>query len=258
MSGISDGDIDEESFRKSADIMHKLRDLGLRSSAGTPATWFCVNGTTEGPFLVEAWTDEAGTKNLPGALVAMSIIDNAGDVTVARRTGDAQGPQSWQISILPEKFNDDALNLWVSSAPALPANGSAAKGKTAPEIGDRMADGTVYAGVSPDTGKAMYATPADAPLTMKWEDAMKHAAKLDAHGHQDWRVPTKGELNVLWENRDKGALRGTFNVTGSPPAGRYCSSTEDYYVILAWDQHFSDGTQHWLLKDTESSLRLVR
>src|SRR5438552_817465 len=31
--------------------------------------------------------------------------------------------------------------------------------------GDRMADGTIYAGVSPDTGKAMYTTPADAPLT---------------------------------------------------------------------------------------------
>src|SRR5260221_14732993 len=106
MSGISDGDIDEESFRKSADIMHKLRDLGLRSSAGTPATWFCVNGTTEGPFLVEAWTDEAGTKNLSGGLGAMSIINNAGDGTLGRINGDAQGTQSGQISDLPEEFND--------------------------------------------------------------------------------------------------------------------------------------------------------
>src|SRR4051794_5579729 len=29
--------------------------------------------------------------------------------------------------------------------------------------GDRMRDGTVYAGLSPDTGKTMYTTPADAP-----------------------------------------------------------------------------------------------
>ncbi len=92
--------------------------------------------------------------------------------------------------------------------------------------GDRMADGTIYAGISPDTHKAMYTTPADASLTMKWKKAMDYAAGLDAHGRHDWRVPTKAELNVLWENRDKGALKGTFNVTGSAPAGWYWSSTE--------------------------------
>src|SRR5207302_7723214 len=30
-------------------------------------------------------------------------------------------------------------------------------------IGDRMPDGTVYAGVSPHTGRPMYTTPGDAP-----------------------------------------------------------------------------------------------
>ena len=32
-----------------------------------------------------------------------------------------------------------------------------------PQIGDEMPDGTVYAGLSPDTNKPMYTTPADAP-----------------------------------------------------------------------------------------------
>src|ERR1039458_10259614 len=32
-----------------------------------------------------------------------------------------------------------------------------------PKIGDKMPDGTVLAGISPDTNKPMYATPADAP-----------------------------------------------------------------------------------------------
>src|SRR5262245_46021586 len=95
--------------------------------------------------------------------------------------------------------------------------------------GDRMPDGTIYAGVSPDIGRAMYTTPADAPLTMKWKKAMDYAAGLDAHGREDWRVPTNAELNVLWENRDKDALKGTFNVTGSYPAGWYWSSTEGNY-----------------------------
>src|SRR5262249_39406190 len=102
--------------------------------------------------------------------------------------------------------------------------------------GDRMEDGTIYAGISPDTGRAMETTPDDGPLTMKWKRAMDYAADLKAHGREDWRLPTKAELNVLWENRDKGALTGTFNVTGSHPAGWYWSSTEDDYG--AWDQRF--------------------
>jgi hypothetical protein len=47
----------------------------------------------------------------------------------------------------------------------------------------------------------MYTTPADASLTMKWKEVMNCASKLDAHGHQDWRLPSKEELNVLFNNR---------------------------------------------------------
>jgi hypothetical protein len=65
-------------------------------------------------------------------------------------------------------------------------------------IDAKMQDGAVYAGLSPDTGEPMFTTPAYAPWTMKWKQAMEYAAKLDAHGHQDWRAPTKGELNVLF------------------------------------------------------------
>jgi hypothetical protein len=74
-----------------------------------------------------------------------------------------------------------------------------------------MPDGTVYAGISPHTSKAMYATPADAPLTMAFTDAKEYAAKLDAHGHKDWHVPTKAALNVLFNNR---AAIGGFDVSG--------------------------------------------
>ena len=120
-----------------------------------------------------------------------------------------------------------------------------------------MADGTIYAGISPDTGKKIYTTPADAGLTMKWKRAMDYAADLKAHGYQDWRVPTRGELNVLYENRDKGELKGTFNVTGSFPAGWYWSSSE-HDSLIAWDQRFSDGNDYWVSKYFASSLRCVR
>jgi len=123
-----------------------------------------------------------------------------------------------------------------------------------PEVGEAMPDGTVYAGVSPDTGQAMFATPSDAPEPMKWNEALKYAKDLDAHGHQDWRVPTKDELNVLFNNR---AAIGGFNVTGSNPAGWYWSASEH----LRWnalDQRFSDGVRYNLTKARRSSVRCVR
>src|SRR5947209_16392862 len=119
--------------------------------------------------------------------------------------------------------------------------------------GDRMADGTVYAGISPDTGKPMYTTPTDAPmtmkLTMKWQQAMAGAKGLDAHGRKDWRVPTQGELNVLFENH---ACIGGFE-----PGGGYWSSTE-HGDCCAVEQIFTRGTWVVLNKFMDASLRCVR
>src|SRR5258706_11342423 len=116
------------------------------------------------------------------------------------------------------------------------------------KIGDRMEDGTIYAGISPDTVKPMYATPKDAPLTYTFNEAQKYAKKLDAHGHQDWRVPTKEELNVLFNNR---AAIGGFSVTGSLPAGWYWSASA-YDEWYAWGQRFSDGYRYYNVKGLHS------
>ena len=75
-------------------------------------------------------------------------------------------------------------------------------------------------------------------------------------GHEDWRVPTKSELNVLWENHDDGALKGTFNRGGSDPAGWHWSSTEPN-IWCAWAQRFTDGNQSPQDNYGEESLRCV-
>jgi hypothetical protein len=120
-------------------------------------------------------------------------------------------------------------------------------------IGNVMRDGSAYAGVSPDTGKAMYTTPNDAPLTMTFGQAAEYARDLDAHGHRDWRVPTKAELNVLFQNR--GAIRG-FDMTGSYPAGWYWSSSRSYST--AWAQRFSNGHRDDGTWGCHLALRCVR
>src|SRR5437660_450820 len=63
------------------------------------------------------------------------------------------------------KTNGDAVvytNGDVKVRPA--ANDGGPSAASDPKLGDKMADGSIFAGISPETGKAMYTTPADAPL----------------------------------------------------------------------------------------------
>jgi hypothetical protein len=123
----------------------------------------------------------------------------------------------------------------------------------APKVGASVLDGSIYAGVSPDTGKPMYATPKDAPMACTFNEAGGYAARLDAHGRQDWRVPTKAELNALFKSR---AAIGGFNTTGSTPAGWYWSSSR--YTSYAWAQCFRHGSQTVNFRLDQSALRCVR
>jgi hypothetical protein len=126
--------------------------------------------------------------------------------------------------------------------------------KPGPTIGEVMPDGTVYAGVSPETGQAMFTPAADAPATCTFNEAQDYAAKLDANGHLDWRVPTRDELNVLYQNR---AAIGGFDESCSYPGGWYRSSSQ-FSNLFAWGQRFSDGGQNYDVKDGGWSLRCVR
>ena len=136
-----------------------------------------------------------------------------------------------------------------------PANGE-------PQIGDVMADRTVYAGISPATDEALYVAAQDAPATMKWKAAMKYAADLDANGHRDWRLPSKAEMDLLYRNKDAGALKGTFKdkVNGSGYARWYWSCAEHRAnPSYVYGVDFTDGRGGWVRKDGDSvSSRVVR
>jgi hypothetical protein len=134
---------------------------------------------------------------------------------------------------------------------------AAASVENGPKVGEEMFDGTILAGYY--EGKPLYATPRDAPGTYTFNEAAKYAKNLDANGHHDFHAPSKGELNVLFENRNKGKLKGTFNETGSDPAGWYWSSSPlNYYGYFGWAQRFSDGFQDYDSRGDTSSLRCVR
>jgi hypothetical protein len=129
---------------------------------------------------------------------------------------------------------------------------------TAPKPGDKMPDGSICAGRSPENGKMMYTTPVDEPLTCTFKQAAEQAAvhnMTDTFGHHDWRVPMTAELNVMFNNR---AAIGRFNLSGSTPgftpAGWYWSSSADI-VWTAWSQRLRDGSQINNFKNYQMSLR---
>jgi hypothetical protein len=122
-----------------------------------------------------------------------------------------------------------------------------------PNPGDVMPDGTVYAGVSPESGIAMYVTPADVPHQITFDEAARYMAALNAHGHHDWRLPSEAELLQIYRNRDRGALKDTFTTSGSSLARWYWSGTEQgedpSYV---WGVDFTDGGFGWIRKGSVS------
>ncbi len=116
--------------------------------------------------------------------------------------------------------------------------------------GNVMPDGSVYAGVSPATGTAMYVTPADASSTYAWgssgslrgvtnsttgetntntlagfgagtHPAAEYCYNLTAHGQTDWYLPSEDEM-VLIRNSYQ-AIGGFDDVS----ATYYWTSTEN-------------------------------
>jgi hypothetical protein len=78
---------------------------------------------------------------------------------------------------------------------------------------------------------------------MRWHEAMEAHVIMGG-----WRLPTKGELNILYLNKDKiGGFANSF----------YWSSTE-VDNNYAWFQNFSNGDQGTNSKGHASSVRHVR
>jgi hypothetical protein len=128
--------------------------------------------------------------------------------------------------------------------------------KIALEIGQKMADGSVFAGMTADGKSEIYAMPEDLDLTMNFNEAARAVQKLNnqkALRHDDWQIPTLENLYVLYKNQNEGALKGTFKTvarSGSDYPDWYWSST-----VFRLDSSFmnnvcfSDGYEGCYLKN---------
>ena len=77
-----------------------------------------------------------------------------------------------------------------------------------------------------------------------WEDAKKLCKDLG----DEWRLPTREELHLMWVNRES---------IGGFAAAFYWSSSEDFNFI-AWVQYFDVGSQNLNYKYDTNYVRAVR
>jgi hypothetical protein len=78
--------------------------------------------------------------------------------------------------------------------------------------------------------------------------AAKKCSDLELNGFNDWYLPDKDELNMLYLNRKKiGSFTDAFYWSS-------CESDAEY----AWGQDFYDGTQGRVSKDSPGHVIAVR
>ncbi|MDD2722984.1 MAG: DUF1566 domain-containing protein [Methylovulum sp.] len=120
-----------------------------------------------------------------------------------------------------------------------------------------------YNGSYFDTGATATAVGTGAANTskiIKAQGAGSYAAKLAANlvlgGYDDWFLPSKDELNLMYKNIGPGAAAPLTNVGGFA-SDTYWSSSE-FGSSTAWNQNFGSGVQHSYLKSSAFYVRAVR
>ena len=119
------------------------------------------------------------------------------------------------------------------------------------KVGDVVAEGPNKGWIYCETkaGEAFLVAPKDNCM-MQWRAAMDYAAR------EKVELPSKEQLNAMYEARNTGALKGTFNVSGGL-AGWYWSALQNGSSD-PWCLGFSAG--NWGLGNelSRSSLRCIR
>jgi hypothetical protein len=113
-------------------------------------------------------------------------------------------------------------------------------------IGD-LRDGGIVFWVNPtDKTHGLVCYTEDAPNKLNWHDAMAYCAALEAGTYNDWYLPSKYDLNLMYENRVAINTTATNNGGDAFKDDRdslYWSNTPFNTRMMIY-QRFEDGYQH--------------
>lgn len=207
--------------------------------------------------------------------VSMGPVPGAGGGGCSSPAG-SEGEMFYNDSESRMQYCDGTNWIMIGAPPSGPTG--------CPNPGDLCSDGSVYAGTTPATGGKMYVTDVNQSTSTQWKattgnddmdpnsstdgqanhanvtvamntlPAMDLCETLDRHGHQDWYLPARQELDVLYTNMT--AINA--NATESLNTSYYWSSTEDDNVNGAWSQRFDTGGQFLTNKTFNADVRCVR
>ncbi|ADZ69112.1 DUF1566 domain-containing protein [Polymorphum gilvum] len=123
-------------------------------------------------------------------------------------------------------------------------------GSKGPKPGDIMLDGSVYVGVSPDTGLALFAMPYDVSGSHTWPEARDLAAQQAHGGHENWRLPTLAELTLLHRLQEDGVIGGLTEW--------WYWTSDQFHSHAAWSKYLYDGSEEPVDKKRSLLVRCVR
>lgn len=91
-----------------------------------------------------------------------------------------------------------------------------------------------------------------------WGDALRAADAQDFAGHTDWRLPNKGELESILEDRCHSPAINAAVFPATPPAYFWSSSPYAGFANAAWSVDFGFGSVNASVKTGALPVRLVR
>mgnify|MGYP000047039166 CR=1 FL=1 len=213
--------------RPTGTIIHNV-DHNVLQKCGSDGNWHAMTPVASAPAGPTSCPSVGDTCS-DGSIYAGLSPD--GNVWMYTTPADAPGTYTW---------NDGSSN-WVDTAMV---NCADATPGTASSCQTGEANTVLLVGLSGSGSPAPY-------------QAAEYCDGLTAHGHSDWYLPAQDELDVMYDNKNAGDLNGTFDETGSNPAGWYWSSSENLNNYAQF-QRFSDGTQISLFKNLAIAVRCVR
>lgn len=188
-------------------------------------------------------------------------------------SGTIANNQTLEVQLTSSASNSVALSAVVTVGASSDQWDVTTKPACIGTIGAVCPDGSIFAG---DTN--LYVADADQSSSVKWSTetvttsatsatdgpanqawvvdnktlsnypAFQLCENLNRHGHTDWYLPAKNELNVIYPNK---AVIGGFTTNS------YWSSTEQSFVN-GWVQQFSGGFQGYYSKGNNYAVRCVR
>ncbi len=227
--------------------------VGSAPAASAPAVATTMTVTRGyGSMVVSAAT--AGSLYLDGKSLgelpagAEARLDNnveVGDRLVELRYAGG-GKESKSVRV--EKGSEMSVAfVWKPSAAKKPAAAPATQ-TNALSIGDTHAGGIVF--YLDGRGGGLVAAPTNQKGSFPWLKAKELCGNLDLNGFRDWYLPTKDELDLMYNNLKKQGRGGLGSAW-------YWSSSERGNG-LAWEQVFDDGRQVIRSKTSTGYIRAVR